>query len=295
MVASAFAADEWKLTWSDEFDGDRLDPAKWDYQVGNGFYNYAANQWIHGWGNNELQYYTENERNVSVTDGHLVIRAMKESLHGCGYTSGRLRTVKRDGAPLFTAKYGKFEIRAKLPIGQGVWPAIWMLPETEGYGGWAASGEIDIMEARGQEPGKVLGTIHYGSRWPANQHSGGEYVFPEGKGIDGWHIYGLEWEPGELRWYVDGNLFSTRNFWWSSSKVVDGKGAMPASEDELNAWPAPFDRPFHLLLNVAVGGQFLGNPDASTPFPAEMQVDWVRVYQRGDTPLKPRGGGELPY
>ncbi len=295
LLAAPLAADPWKLVWSDEFEGEKIDRTKWGFQVGNGFYNYDAKQWIHGWGNDELQYYTED--NATLRDGKLVIQARKESLHGCGFTSARMRTVTRQGETLFSQRYGRFEIRARLPVGQGLWPAIWMLPDHDPYGGWAASGEIDIMEARGQEPGKVLGTIHYGGGWPANEHAGGEHVFPEGKGIDHFHTYAIEWEPGVIRWYVDGTHYSTKTFWWSSSKRGAGGGEKPASEVEMNPWPAPFDKPFHLVLNLAVGGRFLGPPDQTTPFPAEMEIDYVRVYEKegGYGDPAPRGEGVLPF
>ena len=130
---------QWKLTWSDEFDGKEIDRSKWDLDVGNGFFNYDANTWISGWGNGELQYYTREPDNAFVKDGMLHIRVLKESLHGCGYTSAKLKTQKRDGSPLFNQRYGKFEFRAKLPTGKGIWPALWMLPEISKYGGWAAS------------------------------------------------------------------------------------------------------------------------------------------------------------
>jgi beta-glucanase (GH16 family) len=289
--------DGWKLVWQDEFEGTEIDRTKWDFDLGNGFFSYSANQWISGWGNGELQYYTREPENASVRDGLLRIRAIKESLHGCGYTSARMKTRKRDGSELFAKRYGRFEIRAKLPTGQGIWPAIWMLPQQDAFGTWAASGEIDIMEARGQEPDKVLGTIHYGSSWPANAHAGGEHEFVKGNGIGQFHAYALEWEPGEMRWYVDGKQFARQDFWWSSSRVVEGKGAAPRNEKDLNHWPAPFDQKFYLLINLAVGGQFLGNPDATTPFPAEMQVDYVRVFDKvaGDGKSKPRGPGEVPF
>lgn len=288
-------ADEWKLVWSDEFEGKEVDRAKWGFQIGNGFHNHEAKQWVHGWGNDELQYYTED--NAATRDGKLVITAKKESLHGCGHTSARMRTVTRQGETLFSQRYGRFEIRAKLPVGQGLWPAIWMLPDKDPYGGWAASGEIDIMEARGHEPGKVLGTIHYGGGWPANAHSGGEFEFADGKGAEHFHTYAVEWEPGVIRWYVDGKEFSTKRFWWSSSKRGASGGEKPTSEDELNPWPAPFDKPFHLILNLAVGGRFPGAPDQSTSFPAEMEVDYVRVYERegGYAEPSPRGEGSMPF
>ena len=168
-------------------------------------------------GNNELQFYTDRPENVFVRDGMLHIRAIKQSFQGFAYTSARLNTPKRNGGPLFNKRYGRFEFRAKLPTGQGVWPAIWMLPQTERYGGWAASGEIDILEAKGQTPNTVQGTLHFGSHWPANTYIKKEYVLPDRGTIADFHIYAIEWDPGEIRWYVDDRLYSTQNFWWSSS------------------------------------------------------------------------------
>ena len=288
---------EWKLVWSDEFEGEKIDLSKWDFDLGNGFFNYDANMWISGWGNGELEYYTKEPENASVKNGMLRIRALKESLHGCGYTSARMKTRKRDGSPLFNKKYGRFECRAKLPTGQGVWPAIWMLPQKDTYGTWASSGEIDIFEAKGQEPNRVLGTLHYGSAWPANTHSSKAYELPKNGSIADFHVYALEWEPGAMRWYVDSELSATQTFWWSSSKVADEKGATPSSEEDLNPWPAPFDQPFYFILNVAIGGQFPGKPNKSTSFPAEMLVDYVRVYDlpTGYGTIRPRGEGPLPF
>jgi beta-glucanase (GH16 family) len=287
----------WNLVWSDEFAGQDIDRARWDFDIGNGFYNYDANVWISGWGNNELQYYTREPENAFVKNGMLHVRAIKESYQGCGYTSARLKTRKRDGSPLFNKKYGKFEFRAKLPTGQGVWPALWMLPQDDRYGGWAASGEIDVLEARGQEPTKVLGTLHFGSRWPANAEASKEYILPNGGTIADFHVYTMEWEPGEMRWSVDGRVFATQSFWWSSSKADGLKGAKPAQESDLNPWPAPFDQPFYLIMNLAVGGKFVGNPDKNTVFPAEMVIDYIRVYDKagGYGPVKPRGEGKLPF
>ncbi len=291
------AADKWKLVWSDEFDGKEIDRTKWDFDIGNGFYNYDATTWISGWGNNELQYYTREPDNAFVKDGMLHIRAVKESLHGCGYTSARLKTRKKDGSPLFNQQYGKFEFRAKLPTGKGIWPALWMLPQDEKYGGWASSGEIDVMEARGQEPTKVLGTLHFGGRWPANAEASKDYILPDKGTIADFHVYAIEWEPGEIRWTVDGRQSAAQSFWWSSSKREGDKGLKPAREADLNPWPAPFDQPFYLVMNVAVGGKFLGNPDRTTVFPAEMVVDYVRVYEKvgGYGKVKPRGEGKLPF
>jgi beta-glucanase (GH16 family) len=290
-------AAKWKLTFSDEFDGNAIDPAKWDFDIGNGFYNYEAKMWISGWGNGELQYYTKESDNVFVKDGALHLRAIKESLHNCGYSSARLKTRKKDGTPLFAQCYGRFEFRAKLPTGKGLWPALWMLPARDAYGPWAASGEIDVMEARGHQPNKVLGTLHFGSRWPHNAQASTDYILPDKGTIADFHVYAVEWEPGEIRWYVDGKHYATQSHWWSCSKTDGARGAKPAKEADLNAWPAPFDQPFYLIMNLAVGGQFPGEPDKTTVFPAEMVVDYVRVYEKvgGYGPVKPRGKGKLPY
>jgi beta-glucanase (GH16 family) len=287
----------WKLTWNDEFDSKEIDPKKWDYDTGNGFFDYDANQWISGWGNGELEYYTREPANAWVQDGVLHIRALKESQNGCGYTSARLKTRKRDGSPLFNQRYGRFEFRAKLPTGQGVWPALWMRPHDDKYGSWAASGEIDVLEARGQEPNKVLGTIHFGSRWPGNAEASKDYVLPNKGTIADFHVYAVEWEPGEIRWYVDDAEYAKQSFWWSSSKTEGAKGLTPKAEADLNPWPAPFDQPFYLVMNLAVGGKFLGNPDKTTAFPAEMLVDYVRAYEKvgGYENPKPRGEGKLPF
>ena len=287
----------WKQSWADEFDGDSLDAGKWDFDLGNGFYNYDANVWINGWGNNELQYYTREPKNAYVKDGMLHLRAVKESYERCGYTSARIKTRKRDGGKLFAQTYGKFEIRAKMPVGQGVWPALWMLPQDEKYGGWAASGEIDILETKGQEPTKISSALHFGSGWPANTHVNQVLELPGKQTIADFHVYGLEWTPGEIRWSIDGKEYAKRSFWWSSSKRMDNKGARPANEKELNPWPAPFDQPFYLIMNIAVGGGFAGNPDKSTEFPVEMVVDYVRAYERigGYGEMKSRGPGKLPF
>lgn len=290
-VAAPAAPDRWKLAWGDEFDGKEIDKAKWAFDRGN-FLVTGNGQGQPGWGNNELEFYTPRTENAFVADGMLHVKAIKESYKGCQYTSARLKTKG-----VFAKKYGRFEFRAKLPTGKGVWPAIWMLPEKETFGGWAASGEIDILEARGQEPNKVLGTLHYGSRWPANAHTGKDFVFPDNGTIADFHVYGLEWDPGEIRWSVDGQVYQTQSFWWSCSDADGPKGVEPVNESELNAWPAPFDQPFYLIMNVAVGGKFLGNPDKTTVFPAEMLVDYVRVYDKVDgyAAVKPRGEGKLPF
>lgn len=249
------------LTWQDEFDGSTIDNSCWAFDLGTG-----SQYGLTGWGNNELQYYTSRSQNASVSGGLLRITARKESYGGQAYTSARLKTQGK-----FDQVGGRFEIRAALPTGQGLWPAIWMLPASDSYGTWAASGEIDIMEARGQQPDRVQGTIHYGGSWPDNVSSSGTRIFPAGQSISGFHTYALEWDATgspAIRWYVDNVLYATKTSWWTSGGVS----------------PAPFDRPFSMLLNLAVGGNYVGDPNASTAFPATMQVDYVRAYTAAPPP-----------
>jgi beta-glucanase (GH16 family) len=287
----------WVLVWNDEFDGDRIDTSKWDFDLGNGFFDYKSHTWIPGWGNEELQYYTREPENVFVKNSQLTIRAVKESLHGCGYTSARMKTRKRDGTPLFTKLYGRFEFRAKVPWGKGLWPALWLLPQDDKYGGWAASGEIDVMEIVGEKPHQVLNSIHFGSAYPNRSLITHVHDLPGGSTVADWHVYAVEWEPGEIRFYVDGIHTSTQSFWWSCSKTVDGLGVEAARKSDINDWPAPFDQPFYIVMNVAVGGNFPGVPNPATQFPAELVIDYVRVYDRvgGYGPAKARGKGEFPY
>lgn len=290
--------DAWTLVWSDEFEGDCVDLSKWDFDLGNGFFDYRTHTWIAGWGNEELQYYTDRPTNASVKDSVLTIRAVKESLHGCGYTSARLRTCKQDGSPLFIKKYGRFEFRAKVPYGKGLWPALWMLPQANTYGGWAASGEIDVMEIIGEKPHEVLNSIHFGS-------SGSEgrslithvHPLPDGGTVADWHTYVVEWEPGEIRFYVDDVHTRTYDHWWSCSVTRDDEGVVARSTKDLNPWPAPFDQPFYLVMNVAVGGNFPGVPSPETRFPAELKVDYVRVYDKVDGygETRPMGKGRFPW
>ncbi len=258
---------EWSLVWSDEFSGPEIDRSKWTYDIGNWIVDEDGNGVTSGWGNNEKEYYTDSDENAFIDDGKLVIKAKKEQVTDqfgtYDYTSAKLKTKG-----LFSKKYGRYEIKAKLPTGKGLWPAIWMLPEDDKYGAWAASGEIDIMEAWGSRPNTVAGTIHYGEGWPNNKYTGKEYELPKNRGIDKWHTYALEWEPGELRWYVDGELYQTQNKWYS-------KGTDNAANF---SYPAPFDQEFYLVMNLAVGGWFDGEVDETTKFPSQMEVDYVRVY-----------------
>jgi len=274
---------EASIVWRDEFDGTTLDRSRWSYELGNGFGVVGTNNYVAGWGNNELQSYTDRPENVSVRDGRLHLRAARESFGGFNYTSGRIVTKGK-----FAKTYGRFEVRARLPVGKGFWPAFWLLPAAETYGGWAASGEIDVMEAVGSNPNEVLGTLHFGSRWPKNTQSSYKHTLRDGGRISDDHVYALDWQPGVVQWSVDGKPYASERKWWSSSRADgQGRGLGPASDADKNPYPAPFDKPFSLILNLAVGGNLPGNPDASTVFPQEMVVDYVRVYDRPGGPKTP--------
>lgn len=264
----------WNLVWNDEFDGSTLDATKWDYQTGTG-----SDYGLDGWGNNEQEYYQAD--NLTVADGKMTIEAKADSNNPANkpYTSARIRTMKSindsvnpDGK-LYAKKYGKIEAKIKMPIGSGFWPAFWMLPVAKDnpYGQWAASGEIDIMEARGRQPDTVDGTIHYGGYAPQNAYSGGHHTWNDGNDITGYHVYSLEWEPTEMRWYCDGELFYKANNWYS-------RGVGEAAN---YAYPAPFDQEFYILFNLAVGGNYDGGVmPAPSDLPAKMEVDYVRVYDK---------------
>lgn len=256
--------DGWTLVWNDEFNGKKIDTTKWDFQIGTG-----SQYGLNGWGNDEAQYYTPE--NVSVEDGYLVIEARKEDKEGMKYTSGRIRTMTQDGKPLFTTTYGRIEANMSLPKGNGVWPAFWLLSAEESYGTWPLSGEIDIMEARGRLPNRVYNAVHYGQPWPMQKYSSSMYKFPTGEDITGFHEYAVEWEPGIIRWFVDGNLFYETSSWWT----------MPNDAEEPFPYPAPYDKPFYILLNLAIGGTY---DEYRIPkdyeFPFQMKVDYVRVYEK---------------
>lgn len=246
-------ANEYQLVWSDEFGYEGLpDSTKWSYDTRGNAY---------GWGNNELQYYTEGRlENARVGNGLLAITALREEMEGKSYTSARLIT-KGKGDWL----YGRFEISAKLPSGRGMWPAIWMLPTDWEYGGWPASGEIDIMENVGYDPDTIVGSAHTQSyNHSIGTHKNAKIAVPDSH--DNFHVYALEWEPEEYRVLVDDILYFT----------FKNEGTGP---DE---WP--FDKRFHLLLNVAVGGNWGGlmGVDDSV-FPQQMLIDYVRVYQKKNT------------
>ncbi|MEO9967267.1 MAG: family 16 glycosylhydrolase [Reichenbachiella sp.] len=259
------AQDGYELVWSDEFNYTGLpDSEKWSYDVGDGCPN------VCGWGNNELEYYTEDRlENARVEDGNLIITAIKESVGGKGYTSARL--VTRDKGDW---TYGRIEIRADLPTGKGTWPAIWMLPTDWSYGGWPDSGEIDIMEHVGFEADMIYGTVHTKAyNHTLGTQRGGEVVISDCE--DNFHTYIIEWSRDKIDWYVDDEKYFTFSKEAGSEK-----------------WP--FDQRFHLLINIAIGGNWGGIQGvAKDIFPQEMKVDYVRVYQLVTAIDKAKGTGDL--
>jgi beta-glucanase (GH16 family) len=258
------------LVWRDEFDGTALSSSNWEVMIGDG-----SAYGLPGWGNNELQYYTSRPVNLLVGGGLLRIIARREAFGGAQYTSARIRSK---GKHEFL--YGRMEARMKVPAGQGLWPAFWMLPSSTRYGGWASSGEIDILETINTAT-EAHGTIHFGGSWPNNVSAGGFATRPGGY-ADGFHVYAVEWEPDAIRWYVDGVEYYARSSrdWYSDAASWNQR--------------APFDEPFHVLLNLAVGGNWPGNPDGSTLLPAELVVDYVRVFQAKKKLSPPSGARQAP-
>lgn len=291
----------WQMIWQDEFETQEINLNNWGYEV-NCF----------GGGNNEQQCYTDRAENAFIEQGVLKIVALKENFTGPAaqdddpnynpentrtlpYTSARLRTKNKADW-----KYGRFEISAKLPKGQGTWPAIWMLPTDWAYGPWAGSGEIDIMEAvnlsaKSDEKGKedelekrVHGTLHYGRAWPENVHTGQAFHLPDGASpTDDFHQYAIEWQAGEIRWYVDNIHYATQTEagWYSQYIKTNGsnEGLLMNGEGS-----APFDLKFHLILNFAVGGAWPANVNEKNinedVFPQALEIDYVRVYECAVSP-----------
>ena len=239
----------YSLIWNDEFNGNALDQAAWSYDMGDGC------PALCGWGNNELQYYTNSADNLFFQDGKMIIEARQQAVGGKNYTSARIKTA---GKKAF--RFGRIDIRAKLPKGKGIWPALWMLPQNNTYGSWPRSGEIDIMELVGQEPGKVHGTLHYGPG-PGSTQINNTYTLNSGTFYDEFQVFSLEWQPDVIRWYVDGNLYAT------------------AEKSAFGGLNYPFNEEFYMLINLAVGGNWPGSPDVNTLFPQYLVVDYVRVYQ----------------
>ncbi len=279
----------WSLVWADEFNGSAIDPRNWTL---------ANDCW--GGGNAERQCYTDRPANAAVKDGMLLITARRERFTGPAFPADQRTTPDKQGQATraFTSarlatqgkaawRYSRIEVRARLPQGQGMWPAIWMLPEDNRYGAWAASGEIDIMEAvnlgepcttgepgcpAGREQG-ILGTLHFGGVWPANQHRGATTAMQGA--LDGFHTYAVEWSPQAITWLIDGTPFQTQrpDDWFTRGSATAG---------------APFDQRFHLVLNLAVGGRLPEERNKGgvnhKGFPKQMAVDWVHVWQCADDP-----------
>ena len=286
-VAQPALAGDWRLVWSDEFDQPVIDAAKWSLDV---------DCW--GGGNNERQCYTASPRNAAVEDGKLVITARHQRTTGpalpaaqrTSAAAAHLSATREFSSARLTTRgkaawrYGRIEVRASLPQGQGTWPAIWMLPEGDTYGGWPASGEIDILEAvnlgvacascdSGRED-RILATLHFGGRSPGNVQSGDVVPFPPA--LTGFHTYAVEWTSDRIAWLVDGRVYAERqrDVWWSAGSKRTG---------------APFDQPFHLILNLAIGGGLPEGRDVGDvsrkDFPKRLSIDWVRVWQKDDNPV----------
>lgn len=233
------------LVMADEFDTEGApDSNLWGFDIGTG---------ENGWGNNELQYYTDRPENVTVQNGKLLITAIKESFEGSSYTSARLVTKGK-----FEQQYGRFEARMRLPYGSGIWPAFWMLGADIDTNPWPAAGEIDIMEYAGKEPTIIFGSVH-GPGYSAGEAITKSYALEKNRFDTGFHVFGIEWGPGYINYYVDDVLYNQ---------------ITPA--DVTGEWV--YDKPFYILINFAIGGPF-GVPNAETVFPQTMLVDYVRVYQ----------------
>ena len=240
----------WRLVWRDEFDGPGLDTTNWAPEIGGD-----------GWGNAELEFYTDRRDNMRVEAGQLIIEARREKTGGRDYTSARLKTRVAAGRAW---RYGRIEARIQIPRGQGVWPAFWLLGDNCARVGWPGCGEIDIMENIGREPRTVHGTVH-GPGYSGAHGVSSAHMLADRAFADDWHVFAVEWEPDAIRWYVDDSLYKT-----------------VTPRDLPGQWV--FDHPFFIILNVAVGGNWPGDPDSSTVFPQAMRVDYVRVYEKASGP-----------
>lgn len=243
--------DSWKIKWADEFNEEGINKEVWDFELGNG-----CNNGICGWGNNELEQYSDQEKNARIENGKLVIEAHQEG-SAASYSSARMITKNTK-----TFQFGRIDIRAKLPKGQGLWPAIWMLGANIDDVGWPACGEIDIMELVGHKPKVAHGTVHYGPPSPNNRSMGGSTTSSNGDFSESFHVFTLAWRAGAMYWYVNDELYYEVN------------------TEQFNGVAYPFNKPFFFILNVAVGGNWPGNPDDTTVFPQRMEVDYIRVFER---------------
>ncbi|MBC7947221.1 MAG: family 16 glycosylhydrolase [Chitinophagaceae bacterium] len=236
------------IWWQDEFNTGTLNTSSWTFENGDGCPN------VCGWGNNELEYY--KPENLFFQDGKMLIEAKKESFGGKNYTSSKILTRDKK-----VFKFGRIDIRAKLPKGKGIWPAFWLLPQSNVFGGWPRSGEIDLMEMIGHEPGRTYATLHFGPG-PGSTQISRNFTLAGGAAFyDEFHVFSIEWKQDQIKWFVDGNLFSTVN------------------KSDLGAANYPFNEDFFFIINLAVGGNWPGSPDANTYFPQWLIVDYIRVYQ----------------
>ncbi|MDO1502492.1 glycoside hydrolase family 16 protein [Winogradskyella maritima] len=235
------------LVLAEEFDTDGpLNPDIWTFDIGTG---------QNGWGNNELQYYTDRPENVTVQNGFLIITARQENFNGSPYTSARIKTDN-----LFEQRYGRFEARMRLPYGKGIWPAFWMLgDDRNGTEIWPQIGEIDIMEYRGQDPTITIGSVH-GPGYSAGNAVSKSYDLVNDRFDTGFHVFGIEWGPNYINYYVDDVLYN-----------------QITPDDVPGEWV--FNDPFYMIINLAVGGTFVGSPNEETVFPQTLLVDYVRVYK----------------
>jgi beta-glucanase (GH16 family) len=255
------AVEGYNLVWQDEFNTDELNHTRWMFDVKRA-------------GSSELQQYTNSIKNAHVENGHLRIDAKLEGANAAQnsyqITSARLTTEQNAAW-----RYGRFEIRVKFPEGKAVWPAVYMLPEEETYGAWPQSGEIDIVEFLGDEPNIVYGTLHFGGKIPRNEQAGAFYMLMDKKFSDEFHVFRLDWEPEEIRWYVDDEHFLTQERWHSMGAGYD-------------SFPAPFDKKFYMVLSLAIGRELNDVELSGDDFPKTMLVDYVRVYQKAGDPYSNR-------
>ena len=242
----------WKRIWSDEFGGESLDKNNWTPIVGNGCPEKC------GFGNNELQYY--REENMELGDGQLTIHVLQETFGTNQYTSSRIMTKDK-----FFFLYGRVDIRARLPYSQGLWPALWMMGQNREEAGWPECGEIDIMELRGGIPNKVGSNLHYANAQGKHQNAGAKtFELDQGNFSDEFHVFSMIWDDQKIEFFVDDVKFNTAFF----------------SSLNIGTMENPFRKDFYLLMNCAVGGNYGGNPDETTQWPQQMQLDYVRIFQK---------------
>jgi len=244
-------AEPWTLVWSDEFEGDSVNPEHWTYSLGTG-----AEEGLSQWGNQELQSYTDAPENCAVSDGLLRITALETDDPAVPYTSARLHTRETH-----LMERGRFEIRVRLPEGQGLWPAFWLLGNDREDETWPDAGEIDIFELLGQRPDELVGSLH-GPGYSGGGAISTTVTLDEGTFADDFHVIALEWDPSRIAWYLDGENFAVQTY------------------AQMGTRPWVFNHEFFLILNLAVGGNYPGPPDETTVFPAVMEVDYIRVYAR---------------